>query len=66
MKFFVSACGVAAALLFLVPSANAAPKGKSREECLALAQQRGFNGGGTMGGKQRAEFVGKCMHGKAK
>lgn len=63
MRFLALACGIAASVLLLAPPADAAPK-KSREECLALAQSRGFNGGGTRGGAERAEFVKACMHGK--
>jgi hypothetical protein len=64
MKFLVFACGIAASLLLLAPPADAAPKKKSREECLELAKARGFNGGGTRGGAERAEFVKACMQGK--
>lgn len=65
MKRIAFACGAAAALLLLMPQADAAPK-KGREECLALAQQRGFQGGGTQSGHARAEFVKACMQGKIK
>ena len=65
MKFLAFVCGIAASLLLLAPSADAAPKKKSREECLALAQSRGFNGGGTRGGAERGEFVKACMNGKS-
>jgi hypothetical protein len=64
MKTLGSAILVLSALTILVSSViPAAAAKKSREECVTLAQQRGFTRGGVTQNRTFGDFVKGCMKG---
>jgi hypothetical protein len=64
MKTLGSAILVLSTLTILVSSViPAAAAKKSKEECMTLAQQRGFTRGGVTQNRTFADFVRGCMKG---
>jgi len=63
MKVATVILSFSAFLIFTSSITPAAAAKKSREECMQLAEQRGFSDMGGRGGPKRA-FVAACMQGK--
>jgi hypothetical protein len=64
MKTLRSTILFLSALAILVSSGiPAAAAKKSRDECMAIAKQRGFAGGGVTQNRTFADFIRGCMRG---